>query len=316
MRRVEFKVVDVDPPEHGIVAPDTLIFCEGEPIRRQDEEDNLNEVGYDDVGGYRKQMAQIREIVELPLTHPELFESIGIKPPHGVLLYGPPGTGKTLMARAVANETGSFLSLIHGPEVMSNLAGESESNLRIAFETAEKNSPSIIFIENIDCITPNREKMSGEGERRIFSQLLTLIDGLKAGSNVVVMAATNLPDHIDPALRRFGRFGYKVNIGVPDQLDRMDILRIHTKNMKLAEDVDLGQIADETHGYVGSDIAALCFMAAMEQIRKKMYLIDLDDRTVDAEVLDSLSVTMEDFRSALLSSSNEISRVEIAPKAA
>lgn len=299
MRQVEFKVVEVDPPEFGIVAQDTVIHCEGEPIQREDEEGNLNEVGYDDIGGCRKQMAQIRELVELPLRHPQLFKSIGIKPPRGILMFGPPGTGKTLMARAVANETGAFFFLINGPEIMSKMAGESESNLRKAFEEAEKNSPAIIFIDEIDSIAPKREKTNGEVERRVVSQLLTLMDGMKARSNVVVMAATNRPNSIDPALRRFGRFDREVDIGIPDPTGRLEILQIHTKNMKLAEEVDLESIAAETHGYVGSDIASLCSEAAMQQIREKMDLIDLDEDTIDAEVLDSLGVTMENFRFAL-----------------
>ncbi|KAG7134116.1 Cell division control protein 48 like [Verticillium longisporum] len=266
MRQVEFKVVEVDPPEYGIVAQDTVIHCEGDPIERDEEENNLNEVGYDDIGGCRKQMAQIR---------------------------------KTLMARAVANETGAFFFLINGPEIMSKMAGESESNLRKAFEEAEKNSPAIIFIDEIDSIAPKREKTNGEVERRVVSQLLTLMDGMKARSNVVVMAATNRPNSIDPALRRFGRFDREVDIGIPDPTGRLEILQIHTKNMKLGDDVDLEQIASETHGYVGSDVAALCSEAAMQQIREKMDLIDLDEDTIDAEVLDSLGVTMENFRFAL-----------------
>ena len=220
-----------------------LTSCpEGDPVKREEEEASLNEVGYDDIGGCRKQMAQIRELVELPLRHPQLFKSIGIKPPRGILMYGPPGTGKTLMARAVANETGAFFFLINGPEIMSKMAGESETNLRKAFEEAEKNSPSIIFIDEIDSIAPKREKTNGEVERRVVSQLLTLMDGLKARSNVVVMAATNRPNSIDPALRRFGRFDREVDIGIPDPTGRLEILRIHTKNMKLADDVDLEQV--------------------------------------------------------------------------
>ncbi|KAK3805434.1 MAG: VCP protein [Linnemannia elongata] len=244
-------------------------------------------------------MAQIRELVELPLRHPQLFKSIGIKPPRGILMFGPPGTGKTLMARAVANETGAFFFLINGPEIMSKMAGESESNLRKAFEEAEKNSPAIIFIDEIDSIAPKREKTNGEVERRVVSQLLTLMDGLKARSNIVVMAATNRPNSIDPALRRFGRFDRELDIGIPDPTGRLEILRIHTKNMKLDDDVDLEQIASETHGYVGSDVASLCSEAAMQQIREKMELFDLDDETIDAEVLNSLAVTMENFRYAL-----------------
>ncbi|GKT53782.1 AAA family ATPase [Colletotrichum tofieldiae] len=294
MRQVEFKVVEVDPPNTALSHKIPSFTA-----RRDEEEGNLNEVGYDDIGGCRKQMAQIREMVELPLRHPQLFKSIGIKPPRGVLLYGPPGTGKTLMARAVANETGAFFFLINGPEIMSKMAGESESNLRKAFEEAEKNSPAIIFIDEIDSIAPKRDKTNGEVERRVVSQLLTLMDGMKARSNVVVMAATNRPNSIDPALRRFGRFDREVDIGIPDPTGRLEVLQIHTKNMKLGDDVDLEQIAAETHGYVGSDIAALCSEAAMQQIREKMDLIDLDEDTIDAEVLDSLGVTMENFRFAL-----------------
>ncbi|KAF9570464.1 AAA ATPase cdc48 [Mortierella alpina] len=299
MRAVEFKVIETDPADYCIVAQDTVIHCEGEPIKREDEESNLADVGYDDIGGCRKQMAQIRELVELPLRHPQLFKSIGIKPPRGILMFGPPGTGKTLMARAVANETGAFFFLINGPEIMSKMAGESESNLRKAFEEAEKNSPAIIFIDEIDSIAPKREKTNGEVERRVVSQLLTLMDGLKARSNIVVMAATNRPNSIDPALRRFGRFDREIDIGIPDPTGRLEILRIHTKNMKLDDDVDLEQIASETHGYVGSDVASLCSEAAMQQIREKMDLFDLDDETIDAEILDSLAVTMENFRYAL-----------------
>jgi len=298
MRAVEFKVVETDPAEYCIVAPDTEIFCEGEPIDREDEE-RLDEVGYDDVGGVRKQMAQIRELVELPLRHPTLFKTIGVKPPKGILLYGPPGSGKTLIARAVANETGAFFFLINGPEIMSKLAGESESNLRKAFEEAEKNAPSIIFIDEIDSIAPKREKTNGEVERRIVSQLLTLMDGMKSRAHVIVMGATNRPNSIDPALRRFGRFDREIDIGVPDEVGRMEVLRIHTKNMKLADDVDLEKISKETHGFVGADLAQLCTEAALQCIREKMDVIDLEDDTIDAEVLEMMAVTNDNFATAL-----------------
>ncbi|KAF3965131.1 hypothetical protein CMV_010658 [Castanea mollissima] len=259
MRSVEFKVIETDPGEYCVVAPDTEIFCEGDPIKREDEE-RLNEVGYDDVGGVRKQMAQIRELVELPLRHPQLFKSIGVKPPK---------------------------------------AGESESNLRKAFEEAEKNAPSIIFIDEIDSIAPKREKTNGEVERRIVSQLLTLMDGLKSRAHVIVMGATNRPNSIDPALRRFGRFDREIDIGVPDEVGRLEVLRIHTKNMKLADDVDLERVSKDTHGYVGADLAALCTEAALQCIREKMDVIDLEDETIDAEVLNSMAVTNEHFQSAL-----------------
>ncbi|KAG9337237.1 hypothetical protein JZ751_029522 [Albula glossodonta] len=332
----------------GFEASDRVVFVFY--ALAQDEEESLNDIGYDDIGGCRKQLAQIKEMVELPLRHPGLFKAIGVKPPRGILLYGPPGTGKTLVARAVANETGAFFFLINGPEIMSKLAGESESNLRKAFEEAEKNAPAIIFIDELDAIAPKREKTHGEVERRIVSQLLTLMDGLKQRAHVIVMAATNRPNSVDPALRRFGRFDREIDIGIPDSTGRLEILQIHTKNMKLADDVDLERvgregggeecrgreerrggrreqrgteeekgneergerkiliatlfafsellvkISMETHGHVGADLAALCSEAALQAIRKKMTLIDLEDETIDADLLNSLAVTMDDFR--------------------
>lgn len=297
-KSVEFKVVETDPGEYVIVSPNTMIFDEGEPIKREDEE-QLDGVGYDDVGGCRKQMAQIREMIELPLRHPQLFKTLGVKPPRGVLLYGPPGSGKTLIARAVANETGAFFFLINGPEIMSKMAGEAEANLRKAFEEAEKNSPAIIFIDELDSIAPKRDKTGGEVEKRVVSQLLTLMDGLKGRGSVIVIAATNRPNSIDAALRRFGRFDREIDIGVPDEIGRMEVLRIHTRNMKLAEDVDLAQVAKETHGYVGADMAALCTEAALQCIREKMDIIDIEEDTIDAEVLDAMAVTNDHFRVAM-----------------
>merc|ERR1719265_2513106 len=272
-RPVEFKIVGVEPGDFCIVAPDTMIHCEGEPVKREDEE-RLDDAGYDDIGGCKKQMAQIREMIELPLRHPALFKTLGVKPPRGVLLYGPPGSGKTLLARAVPNETGAFFFLINGPECMSKMAGESEANLRRAFEEAEKNAPSIIFIDEIDSVAPKRDKSSGEVEKRVVSQLLTLMDGMKGRSNVVVIAATNRPNTIDQALRRFGRFDRELDIGVPDDNGRLEILRIHTKNMKLAPDVQLQEISANTHGYVGADLSHLCTESALTCIREKMEFID------------------------------------------
>jgi transitional endoplasmic reticulum ATPase len=297
-RPVEFKVVGVDPGEFCIVAPDTVIHCEGEPIKREDEE-KLDDVGYDDIGGCKKQMAQIREMIELPLRHPQLFKTLGVKPPRGVLLYGPPGSGKTLLARAVANETGAFFFLINGPECMSKMAGEAEANLRRAFEEAEKNAPAIIFIDEIDSVAPKRDKTSGEVEKRVVSQLLTLMDGMKGRNNVVVIAATNRPNTIDTALRRFGRFDRELDIGVPDDNGRLEVLRIHTKNMKLSDNVQLQTLAANTHGYVGADLAQLCTEAALMCIREKMEFIDLEEDTIDAEILDSMCVTMDHFNSAM-----------------
>ncbi|KAF6213451.1 hypothetical protein GE061_011170 [Apolygus lucorum] len=299
LRAVEFKVVETDPANYCLVAPDTIIHTEGDPIRREDEESQLNAVGYDDIGGCRKQLAQIKEMVELPLRHPSLFKTIGVRPPRGILLYGPPGTGKTLIARAVANETGAFFFLINGPEIMSKLAGESESNLRKAFDEAERNGPSIIFIDELDAIAPKRDKTHGEVERRIVSQLLTLMDGLKSSANIIVMAATNRPNSIDNALRRFGRFDREIEIGIPDSIGRLEVLRIHSKNMKLSDDVNLEEVANETHGHVGADLASLCSEAALQQIREKMEIIDLEDEMIDAQVLDSLAITMDNFRFAM-----------------
>merc|ERR1712151_29322 len=297
-RPVEFKVVGVEPGEFVIVAPDTTIHCEGEPVKREDEE-KLDDVGYDDIGGCKKAMGQIREMIELPLRHPTLFKTLGVKPPRGVLLYGPPGSGKTLIARAVANETGAFFFLINGPEIMSKMAGEAEGNLRRAFEEAEKNAPAIIFIDEIDSIAPKRDKTNGEVERRIVSQMLTLMDGMKGRSQTVVIGATNRPNSIDVALRRFGRFDRELDIGVPDEIGRIEILTIHTKNMKLDQDVDLQTIAKETHGYVGADLAQLCSEAAMQCIREKMDLIDIEDEQIDAEILDSMAVNQDHFKHAL-----------------
>ncbi len=297
-RAVEFKVVACEPSDFGIVNASTVLFTEGEPIKREDEE-SANDVGYEDIGGCRRQMAQIREMIELPLRHPALFKTLGVKPPRGVLMYGPPGSGKTLIARAVANETGAFFFLINGPEIMSKMAGDSESNLRKAFEEAEKNAPAIIFIDELDSIAPKRDKVSGEVEKRIVSQLLTLMDGIKSRGQVIVIAATNRPNTLDPALRRFGRFDREIDIGVPDEVGRIEILRIHTKNMKIDEEVDIPALSKDTHGYVGADLAQLCSEAALQCIREKMDLIDIDSDTIDAAVLESMAVTQEHFKHAL-----------------
>merc|ERR1719480_353553 len=300
-RPVEFKVVLVEvkdaEDEICIVAPETIIHCDGDPLQREDEE-SADDVGYDDIGGCGKALLMMREMIELPLRHPQIFRNLGVKPPKGVLLYGPPGTGKTLLAKAVANETGAFFFLINGPEIMSKMAGEAESNLRRAFEEAEKNAPAIIFIDEIDSIAPKRDKTNGEVEKRIVSQLLTLMDGMKGRGQTVIIGATNRPNTIDAALRRFGRFDRELDIGVPDDNGRLEILRIHTKNMKLAPDVKLEEISANTHGFVGADLAQLCTEAALTCIREKMDLIDLEEETIDAEILDAMAVSQEHFTGA------------------
>lgn len=297
---IRFKVMQIDAggKKYGIVGDTTEIFCDGEVTDAEIQADK-NMPGYDDIGGCRKQMAQIRELVDLPLRHPILFKTLGATPPRGILMHGPPGTGKTLIAKAIANESGAFFFLINGPEIMSKLAGESENNLRKAFKEAEKNSPSIIFIDEIDAIAPKREKSQGEVERRIVSQLLTLMDGLNSRSTVIVIGATNRPNSIDMALRRFGRFDREIEIGIPDFLGRLEILRIHTKKILLEKNVVLEDIARETHGYTGSDLASLCSEAALQQIREKMHLLDLDSDTLDVNVLNSLAVTHANFQYAM-----------------
>ena len=295
---VEFKIMEIDPVDYCIVGPDTIIYCEGEPLQREKTTEE-SEICYDNVGGCQKQLLQIRELVELPLRHPQLFNTVGIKPPRGVLMYGPPGCGKTLIARAVANETGAFLFSINGPEIMSKLSGESESNLRKAFEEAEKNSPSIIFIDEIDSLAPKRDKNQGEVERRIVSQLLTLMDGISANSHMVVIGCTNRPNSIDPALRRFGRFDREIDIGVPDDKGRLEILNIHTQKMRLSSEVNIEEICKETYGFVGADLAQLCTEAAMQCIREKSEFFDIDEEKIDNTVLNSLFVSQDNFRVAL-----------------
>lgn len=295
---IEFQIIEIDPIDYCIVGPDTTIYCEGEPLKRENKLDG-EEIGYDDIGGCKKQLYQIRELVELPLRHPQLFSTVGVKPPRGILMYGPPGSGKTLIARAVANEAGAFLFVINGPEIMSKMSGESESNLRKAFEEAEKNSPSIIFIDEIDSLAPKRDKTQGEVEKKIVSQLLTLMDGISAKSQVVVIACTNRPNSIDPSLRRFGRFDREIDIGVPDEKGRTEILKIHTKKMRLDKNVDLEEISKETYGFVGADLAQLCTEAAMQCVRKKIEMFDIDEEKVDEEILETLIVNQNHFRIAL-----------------
>ncbi|MEM3070672.1 MAG: CDC48 family AAA ATPase, partial [Candidatus Bathyarchaeia archaeon] len=259
----------------------------------------VSKVTYEDIGGLGSELQRVREMIELPLKYPELFEKLGIEPPKGILLYGPPGTGKTLLAKAVAYETDAYFTSINGPEIMSKYYGESEARLREIFEEAEKNAPSIVFIDEIDAIAPKREEVTGEVERRVVAQLLALMDGLKSRGQVVVIGATNRPDAVDPALRRPGRFDREIEIGVPDRNGRLEILQIHTRGMPLSEDVDLERLADATHGFVGADLAALCKEAAMRALRRVMPEIDLKSKTIPPGVLEKLQVTMGDFLDAL-----------------
>ena len=255
-------------------------------------------VTYDDIGGMKDVIEKVREMIELPLKYPELFERLGIEPPKGVLLYGPPGTGKTLLAKAVANEADAAFFSINGPEIMSKYYGESEENLRRVFEQAKRNAPSIIFIDEIDAIAPKRDEVAGETERRVVAQLLTLMDGLEERGRVIVIGATNRPDALDPALRRPGRFDREIEVRVPDKEGRKEILQIHTRNMPLADDVDLDKLAEMTHGFVGADLAALCREAAMNALRRYLPKMDLD-KGPDPKLLEEMKVTMKDFLNAL-----------------
>ncbi|OYT61282.1 ATPase [Thermoplasmatales archaeon ex4484_30] len=290
-----FGVVKTDPHEIVSIGEETEIIVKEEPIK--EEMLRVPQVSYEDIGGLREEIMKIREMIELPLKHPELFERLGIDPPKGVLLHGPPGTGKTLIAKAVANESGASFFTINGPEIMSKFYGQSEENLRKTFEEAEKNSPSIIFIDEIDAIAPKREEVHGEVERRVVSQMLTLMDGLKGRGKVIVIGATNRVDSIDPALRRPGRFDREIIVGVPDRKGRKEILEIHTRGMPLAKDVDLDYLADVTHGFVGADLAALAREAAMNALRRYLPEIDLD-KPIPTEILQKMEVKMNDFRDA------------------
>lgn len=259
----------------------------------------IPKISYDDIGGLGDEVKKIREMVELPLRHPELFKRLGVEAPKGVLLHGPPGTGKTMLAKAVAGETSSNFTYIGGPEIMSKFYGESEGKLREIFKEAEDTAPSIIFIDEIDSIAPKRDEVSGEEERRIVAQLLALMDGLKSRGKVVVIGATNRPNSIDEALRRPGRFDREIEIKIPDRNGRLEILQIHTRGMPLADDVDLDRLADLTHGYAGADLSALAKEAAMAALRRILPDVNLEDEEVPMEVLNKIQVNKEDFRNAL-----------------
>ena len=292
---IPFTVTKTRP--HGIVriTQDTKLQILSEPAP---EARGMPRTTYEDIGGLHEEIQRVREMVELPLRHPELFQRLGIEPPKGVLLHGPPGCGKTLLARAVANESEANFFAINGPEIMSKFYGESEARLREIFQQAQQNAPSIIFIDELDAIAPKREEVTGEVERRVVAQLLALMDGLAGRGNVIVIGATNRPDALDPALRRPGRFDREIEIGVPDRQARYEILQIHTRGMPLAEDVDLRKLAEITHGYTGADLAALCRETAMKALRRYLPEINLEEERIPPSVLEKMEVRMEDFLNA------------------
>ena len=295
----ELRLVVASAAPKGIVHIDDNTVVELLPEYKAVDGQRRADVTYDDLGGMRDTIDALREMVELPLRHPELFQRLGVDPPKGVLLHGPPGTGKTLLARAVANESAAKFFLINGPEIMGSAYGESERRLREIFEAAAQAAPSIIFIDEIDSIAPKRGQVTGEAEKRLVAQLLTLLDGIEPRQNTVVIAATNRPEAIDEALRRPGRFDREIVVGVPDEPGRREILGIHTRGMPLAPGVNLDDLARRTYGFVGADLAALCREAALEAVRRIMPRLNLAEQTIPTEILDALTVELKDFENAL-----------------
>ncbi|MBW2970158.1 CDC48 family AAA ATPase [Candidatus Woesearchaeota archaeon] len=295
---LKFVVAETNPKTAVIITEQTEVVLSPEAVEIKEEA--VPEVTYEDIGGLEDEIKKVREMIELPLKHPEIFERLGVEPPKGVLLHGPPGTGKTLLAKAVANETNAHFLLINGPEIMSKFYGQSEENLRKKFEEAEKNAPSIIFIDEIDAIATKREETKGEVERRVVAQLLALMDGLKSRGKVVVIAATNVPNILDPALRRPGRFDRELEIGVPNKEGRLNVLKIHTRNMPLDKDVNLKELASTTHGFVGADLAALAKEAAMIVLRRILPELKYEkNEPLPKELLEKLKVGKKDFKEAL-----------------
>ena len=301
---LQFTVTATAPSKHVRVTPTTQVDLRTEPAKPEDI--TVPQVTYEDIGGLGKELQKIREMIELPMKSPELFKRLGISPPKGVLLHGPPGTGKTLIAKAVANESGANFKVINGPEIMSKFYGESEGKLREAFEEAEKNAPSIIFIDEIDSIAPKRADVTGEVERRVVAQLLALMDGLTGRGQVIVIGATNRVDDVDEALRRPGRFDREIEIGVPDKKGRLEILQIHTRSMPLEKDVDLAKLASITHGFVGADLSALAREAAMQTLRRALPHMDPESGDIPSDILNNLYVTQSDF---------EVAMAEVQPSA-
>jgi transitional endoplasmic reticulum ATPase len=296
-RRIGFAVTSTSPTDAASLIDSNTEFIIGSIPKAAAK--GVPRVSYEDIGGLRNEVQKVREMIELPLRHPEIFDRIGIEAPKGVLLHGPPGTGKTLLAKAVANETNANFYSISGPEIMSKFYGESEERLREVFKEAEENAPSIIFIDEIDSIAPKREEVSGDVEKRVVSQLLTLMDGIQSRGKLVVIGATNRPNAIDPALRRPGRFDREIDIGIPDEQGRLDILLIHTRGMPLTEDVNLESIAKVTHGFVGADLEALSKEAAMRSLRRILPEINLEQPKIPAEILNKIKITKQDFDEAL-----------------
>jgi len=295
-RTQDFKVVSARPAGVVMIHPKTAMEID----QKKEPGEGRSRISYEDIGGLGKEIRRIREMIELPLKYPQVFERLGIDPPKGVLLHGPPGCGKTLIARAVANETDAFFRTISGPEIMNKFYGQSEANLRKIFEEASARAPSIIFLDEIDAIAPKREEMGGEKqvEKRVVAQLLALLDGLSSRGQVIVIGATNIPNVLDPALRRPGRFDREIEIGIPDMNGRLTVLDIHTRGMPLAEDVDLSRLAEMTHGFVGADLEALSREAAMATLRKIFPRIDFELEEIPYDTLMQLQVCMDDFREA------------------
>jgi len=296
-RKIDLVVTSTTPTAEAVIVTDQTQVTVGEQVKEAPRA--IPRIAYEDIGGLRPVIQKVREMIELPLRHPELFERLGVEAPKGVLLHGPPGTGKTLLAKAVASETNANFYSIGGPEIMSKFYGESEERLREIFKEAQENAPSIIFIDEIDSIAPKREEVTGEVEKRVVSQLLSVMDGLQSRGKVVVIGATNRINSIDPALRRPGRFDREIEIGVPDRDGRLEILQIHTRGMPLTEDVDLKRLADVTHGFVGADLEALAKEAAIRALRRILPEINLEAENIPVEVLNKIIVRMSDFQEAL-----------------
>tara|TARA_Y100000590_G_scaffold388039_2_gene462059 strand:- start:3675 stop:5900 length:2226 start_codon:yes stop_codon:yes gene_type:complete len=293
-----FAIVSTSPKGIVQVLPDTEIVIKEEAVD-EEESGQVQTISYEDIGGIGEQLQKVREMIELPLKHPILFRRLGIDPPRGVLLHGPPGTGKTLIAKAVASETNAHFTSINGPEIISKYYGESEKQLREIFDEAAANTPAIIFIDELDSIAPKREDVTGEVERRVVAQLLTLLDGMQGRDNVVVIGATNRRDAIDPALRRPGRFDRELEIGVPDKNGRKEIIDIHTRGMPISDDFEMDWLLDNSYGFVGADISALVRESAMKALRRYLPEIDLDEEQIPPEVLEKMEVRMSDFRQAI-----------------